>query len=341
MGDKLTAMDVVAGVDLSRASTTVELRLVETGRLLSRAVAAHDRTSPTTWWNSFEQAFSMATAGVGSPPIGAISVAAHAGLVALDPAGDVLATSRDRADCEPDVRWLHEQLPAGAAGWAQACGSVPTGAFPIAQLSWLHRSHPEAWSRLARVCLPHDWLTAQLAGAFTTDRGDASRTGYWSATAGYRFDLLAVVDSELDWPSRLPRVCDPIDVVGEWNGAIVAPGTGDLMAAALALGLGVGDVAVTTTEAITVSNVSVADPSGTIAGFADANGRFLPTVSITEGDTDVAVESLARQFDLDGARFDVTDLVATGACVQAAASLLRRDPTLVRADWSAELELSA
>jgi len=303
-------------------------------------VAAHDRTSPTTWWNSFEQAFSMATAGVGSPPIAAISVAAHAGLVALDSAGDVLATSRDRADCEPDAGWLLQQLPAGAAGWAQACGSTPTGAFPIAQLSWLHRSHPEAWSRLARVCAPHDWLTARLTGAFTTDRGDASRTGYWSATSGYRFDLLAVVDAELDWSTMLPSVCDPIDVVGEWNGAIVAPGTGDLMAIALALGLGVGDVAVSSIEAITVSNVSVADPSGTIAGFADANGRFLPTVGIIDGDADAAVASLARQFDLDGAPFDGTGLVATGACVQAAATLLRRDPTLVRAEWSAELEPS-
>lgn len=337
MGDKLTPMDVVAGVDSSSHATTVELRVAATGQLISSAVAAHEGGSPTAWWSAFEQAFSMATTGVGSPPIAAISVAATAGMVVLDHDGEVLATARDSADCDPDAGWLMKQLPAGAAGWAQACGSVPTGAFSIAQLSWLHRSDGDLWSRVSRVCLPHDWLTAQLTGSFTTDRGDASRTGYWSASAGYRFDLLAIVDSDVAWSTMLPTVCDPIDVVGTWSGAIVAPGTGDLMATALAVGLGVGDVAVTRMNAFTVSNGGVADPSGSVAGFADANGRFLPTATIIENDTDAAISSLARQFDLDGARMDAPDLVAAGACVQAAATLFRRDPTDVRADWPSEL----
>ncbi len=337
MGDKLTPMDVVAGVDSSNNATTIELRVAATGQLLSSAEAAHDTESPAAWWEAFERAFSMATTEVGSPPIAAISVAARAGMVALDHDGGVVAIGRDSADCDPDAHWLLKQLPAGAAGWAHACGSVPTGAFSIAQLSWLHRSDGELWSRVSRVCLPHDWLTAQLTGNFTTDRGDASRSGYWSASAGYRFDLLAIVDSELGWPTMLPTVCDPIEVVGEWSGAIVAPGTGDLMATALAIGLGAGDVAVTRRNAFTVSNVGVADPSGAVAGFSDANGRFLPTAEITDHDTDTAVASLARHFELDGERRDAPGLVAAGACVQAAATLFRRDPTDVRADWQGEL----
>ena len=49
---------------------------------------------------------------------------------------------------------------------------------------------------MAAVCLPHDWLTWRLGGAarpdaLTTDRGDASGTGYWSpAEERYRSDLL-------------------------------------------------------------------------------------------------------------------------------------------------------
>ena len=110
--------------------------------------------------------------------------------------------------------------------------------FTITKLSWLHRREPEAWRRLATVVLPHDWLTYRLTGRLVTDRGDASGTGYWSASSGtYRPDLLAIVDAERDWSNAVPEVLGPRDVAGEWRGAVVAPGTGDNMAAALGVGL--------------------------------------------------------------------------------------------------------
>ena len=65
------------------------------------------------------------------------------------------------------------------------------------------RNEPEAFARLAHVVLPHDWLTFRLTGSLTTDRGDASGTGYWSAASGsYRADLLALVDADRDWSGR-------------------------------------------------------------------------------------------------------------------------------------------
>ena len=70
--------------------------------------------------------------------------------------------------------------------------------------------------RVARVCLPHDWLTWKLTGEFVTDRGDASGTGYFSATENaYRLDLLEIVDGSVDWDARLPRVLDPSDRAAE------------------------------------------------------------------------------------------------------------------------------
>jgi hypothetical protein len=61
----------------------------------------------------------------------------------------------------------------------------------------------------------------------------------------------------------------------------VAAGTGDNMGAALGLGLAPGEVAVsigTSGTAFAVTSVPAADPSGSVAGFADATGRFLPLV---------------------------------------------------------------
>jgi xylulokinase len=130
--------------------------------------------------------------------------------------------------------------------------------------------------------LPHDWLTFRLSGRLVTDRGDASGTGYWSAATGsYRYDLLDLVSDERDWSSAVPVVLGPTEAAGKWHAAVVAPGTGDNMAGALGVGLRSGDVAISIGTSGTVYSVSdqpAADPSGFVAGFADATGRFLPLV---------------------------------------------------------------
>jgi xylulokinase len=179
-------------------------------------------------------------------------------------------------------------------------------------LSWLHRSEPEAWARLAHVLLPHDWLTYRLTGAFVTDRGDASGTGYWSPITGeYRWDLLAVVDKDRDWSTVVPRVAAPGDVVGHWNGIPVACGTGDNMGAALGLGLTAGTAVIsigTSGTAYAVAQSATADPTGAVAGFADAAGGFLPlacTLNATK-----ATDAIARLLGVGHEEFDALALAA-------------------------------
>jgi xylulokinase len=128
--------------------------------------------------------------------------------------------------------------------------------------------------------LPHDYLSWQLAGRPgepTTDRGDASGTGYWSPSEeGW---LPALVQQALGREVRLPRIASAAEAVGDHDGTAIAPGTGDNMAAALGLGLRDGDVAVsigTSGVASMVAADPIADGTGAISGFADATGRFLP-----------------------------------------------------------------
>ena len=303
-------MPLVAGVDSSTQSSKVEVRDADTGALVADGRAHHPVTTPprseqdpAAWWTAFEAAWAMA----GAPDVAAIAVGGQQhGMVVLDADGAVIRPAKLWNDTEsaPDAGWLLRQLPDGAAGWAAACGSVPVAAFTITKLSWLHRCEPEQWSRLAKVLLPHDWLTGQLTGEFMTDRGDASGTGYWSPAAGeYRWDLLAIVDAERDWTdggAGGPRPARGGRDVGQ---AVVAPGTGDNMAAALGLGLAPGDVAVsigTSGTVYAVSDAPTADPTGAVAGFADATGRFLPLVC-TLNATKVT-DAVARLLgvDLDG-----------------------------------------
>jgi xylulokinase len=103
----------------------------------------------------------------------------------------------------------------------------------------------------------------------------------------------------------VPRVAAPTEVVGEWNGAPVACGTGDNMAAALGLGLSPGVAAVsigTSGTAYAVAERWTADPAGAVAGFADASGRFLPLVC-TLNATKV-IDAMARLLGVDHDEFD-------------------------------------
>src|SRR5206468_1384112 len=83
----------------------------------------------------------------------------------------------------------------------------PVASFTVAKLRWLATHEPAHAVRVARVLLPHDWLTWRLAGAPaapTTDRGDASGTGYFSPSTGqWRHDLLPLA---LAPAAALPRV---------------------------------------------------------------------------------------------------------------------------------------
>ncbi len=320
-------MPLVAGVDASTQSTTVEVRDADSGSVVARASAPHPTTTPpiseqdpVTWWQAFETAW----AAIGAPTVAAIAVAAQQhGAVPLDADRNVLrpALLWNDTRAAPDARWLRTQVD--DTGWAASTGSVPVAAFTIAKLSWIHRTEPEVWSRLAHLVLPHDWMTARLTGALgvggelTTDRGDASGTGYWSPADGeYRTDLLAVVDAERDWSDVVPRVAAPDEVVGRWGDAVVAPGTGDNMAAALGLALAPGHAVMSIGTSGTVyarSDRPTHDATGAVAGFADAAGGFLPLVCTLNGAK--VLDAVRHLLGVDHGEFDRLALaaIATGS----------------------------
>jgi xylulokinase len=302
---------LVLGVDSSTQSTKVEMRDADTGDLIGSGRAPHPPTSPPRSEQdpeSWRRALVEARHQAGSPPVVAVAVAAQQhGLVALDRNSEVIRPAKLWNDTEsaPDAQWLVDQL-GGPAAWAEACGVVPVASLTISKLSWLHRCEPEHFARIARVLLPHDWLTFRVSGRFTTDRGDASGTGYWSpAESRWRTDLLDLVDDTKRWDACLPDVLGPTEAAREREGVVIAPGTGDNMAAALGVGLEPGQVAIsigTSGTVFTVADKPVVDPKGYVAGFADATGRFLP-LACTLNATKV-VDAFARLLDVELTQFD-------------------------------------
>ncbi|QIS11903.1 xylulokinase [Nocardia arthritidis] len=277
-------MTTVAGVDSSTQSCKVVVCDADTGEILDRATAPHPdgtEVSPESWWQALH------SVGNGRfHRVDAIAIAGQQhGLVALDgthrPVRDALLWNDTRSAAAA------EQLVTefgGPRAWADAVGSVPLAAFTVAKLRWFADHEPELADRTRRIMLPHDYLTWRLRGADaepTTDRGDASGTGYWSPVTGeYRKDILSLAFRGRE--PELPRVAAPAEIVG-WTpaGVPVAAGTGDNAGAALGLAIGPGDVVVSLGTSGTVfarNTVPSADPTGAVAGFADATGAFLPLV---------------------------------------------------------------
>jgi xylulokinase len=284
-------MTLVAGVDSSTQACKVVVRDAATGALVREGRAPHpDGTEvhPDHWWTALQEA---AAAAGGLDDVTAVAVGAQQhGMVVLDGEGAVVRPALLWNDTRsaPQATRLTGQL--GAQAWADAVGLVPVASFTVTKLAWLAEHEPDAAARVAAVCLPHDWLTWKLRGApgveaVTTDRGDASGTGYFSAATGeYRHDLL---QAALGHDALLPRVVSPAGTAGDGTvaglgtGAVLGVGTGDNMAASLGVGARPGDVIVsigTSGVVSAVSEVPAADPTGTVAGFADATGRYLPLV---------------------------------------------------------------
>ncbi|SDN68883.1 xylulokinase [Geodermatophilus sp. DSM 45219] len=281
-------MPLVAGVDSSTQACKVVVRDASSGALVREGRAPHPdgtEVDPAAWESALDRA--LAQAG-GLDDVAAVAVGGQQhGMVCLDDDGAVVRPALLWNDTRSAgaARDLTAELGGGQA-WADAVGLVPVASFTVTKLRWLADAEPANAARTAAVCLPHDWLTWRLAGApgldaLVTDRGDASGTGYWSAATGeYRPDLL---ERALGHGAVVPRVLDPAEPAGSTpDGVLLGPGSGDNAAAALGLAAEPGDVVCSIGTSGVVSIVSTtpaADPSGTVAGFADATGNFLPLIA--------------------------------------------------------------
>ncbi|MGC3994303.1 MAG: FGGY family carbohydrate kinase [Propionicimonas sp.] len=296
-------MPVVAGVDSSTQSCTIELRDADTGRLRGTGRALHPSTTPpvseqhvSDWWDALRVALRLACrdAGVDPREIAAISVGAQChGLVALDASDSEIRPVKlwNDTTSAPDVERLLESRP--QESWVGEVLLPLNPALTIAKLAWLARNEPENLARVRRLMVPHDWLTFRLTGSHVTDRSDASGTGYFSADQGrFRPDLLGEhVSDAIDWAGALPTVLGPEDAAGVVRAdtaaelglradVVVGPGGGDQHLAAVGMGLARGEVAFSLgTSGVVFTPTSLPDHRDWSVDYVcDATGGYLPLV---------------------------------------------------------------
>ena len=295
----------VAGVDSSTQSCKIVICDPASGKIIREGRASHPEGSevdPQAWWDAFLEA--VRAAG-GLDDVRALSVGGQQhGMVCLDSQGEVIRPAllwndtRSAGAAEELTRERGDgDRERGARWWAQATGLVPVASFTVTKLRWLADNEPENARKIAAVCLPHDWLSWRIRGGFEavgleglcTDRSDASGTGYMDrADAVYRREILAQalrISLEEAEGIILPKICEPMEAMGcgdlaqGWGEIAIGPGCGDNAGAALGVGLGVGQALLslgTSGVVAVVSESPVEDPSGQVAGFADASGHWLP-----------------------------------------------------------------
>ena len=295
----------VAGVDSSTQSCKVVIYDPATGGIIREGRASHpdgSEVDPQAWWEAFLEA--VRAAG-GLDDVRALSVGGQQhGMVCLDERGEVIRPAllwNDTRSAEAARELILERgdgdSEAGARWWAHATGLVPVASFTVTKLRWVADNEPENARKIAAICLPHDWLSWKIRGGFEavgleglcTDRSDASGTGYMDrADAVYRREILAQalrISLEEAEGIILPKICEPMEAMGfgdprhGWGEIAIGPGCGDNAGAALGVGLGVGQALLslgTSGVVAVVSETPVEDPSGQVAGFADASGHWLP-----------------------------------------------------------------
>lgn len=275
---------------------------------------------PRHWWDALGTAIADA-GGLADVGAVAIAGQQH-GMVVLDADGRVIRDAllwNDVRSADAAAQMVEEL---GREAWVARTGLVPVASFTGTKLRWLRDAEPENASRVAAVALPHDWLSWRLRGygpadesplgpdleALATDGSDASGTAYWDPSRReYDADLFELAlgrsmrvasgtaPGNQAGAVVVPRVVAPDAAMGTLDrdiplpngavapeGLVVGAGLGDNAGAALGLGLGPGDVAVslgTSGTVFGVTDAEVADPSGTVAGFADGSGSRLPIVT--------------------------------------------------------------
>lgn len=297
--------DLVVGIDSSTQSCKVLVCDAATLEVVREAKTSHPdgtEVDPAHWWSALQVAIQQAG---GLDGVKALSVGGQQhGLVALNREGRVVRNALLWNDTRsaPQADQLIEKF--GKKFLTEHTGSVPVASFTATKLLWVSQNEPQLAKTIAAVCLPHDYLTWRLAGygpegesefgpqlnELVTDRSDASGTGYFDGTKNEY--VREILDFIIDHEIVLPKVLAAAEVAGKIAPGLAAElgatgevllggGMGDNAGAAMGLNLQSGDIAISIGTSGTIFGVvpgPSADESAAIAGFASADGHYLPLI---------------------------------------------------------------
>ena len=295
------------GIDCGTQGTKALVLDAGSGQVRGAGSASHTLLSaangrreqqPQQWLEAFEQATAqaLAAAGISGERILGIGVSGQQhGLVLLDEQGAVLRPAKLWCDTESSTenQRLLDHL-GGEAGSLQRLGVAIAPGYTVSKLLWTQEQHPDVFSRIAHILLPHDYLNHWLTGRACSEYGDASGTGYFNVrTRSWDRELLNFIDSSGRLCDALPELIESDQPVGSLRpqiarqlglnpDAVVASGGGDNMMGAIGTGnIRPGAITMSMGTSGTLyaySDQPTVSPHAQVATFCSSSGGWLPLI---------------------------------------------------------------
>jgi len=322
----MTNHQLFLGIDCGTQGTKAIILDALSGQVLGQGAAAHKLISgangrreqdPAQWLDALTLATRRAllAADVDGQAILGIGVSGQQhGLVLLDHQGKVLRPAK--LWCDTETADENDRLLThlgGDKGSLERLGVVIAPGYTVSKLLWTREQHPEIFSRIAHVMLPHDYLNYWLTGRSCSEYGDASGTGYFNVrTRQWDLQLLRDIDPSGRLQAALPELIDAHAAVGTLLPGIadhlginprarVSSGGGDNMMGAIGTG-NIKPGAITMSLGSSGTVYAYADqpkvsPDAAVATFCSSSGGWLPlicTMNLTN-----ATGVIRELFDLD------------------------------------------
>lgn len=160
---------------------------------------------------------------VGEGEVSEISVRSeHSGVVVLGGTAmlrPVLWSDDSRS--EDDAMWCNKKYP--SEWWVERIGETVRSVHGITKLSWIHRTEPQIWSQISRICGADDYVRWRLLGEpidalVITPETIASMGLGVESSAGADEDVLRLLDAGMNWSRVIPGVVSRGTVLGVRRG---------------------------------------------------------------------------------------------------------------------------
>jgi len=312
-------MSLVIGIDVGTQSVKLVAYDPEAHRMVathSRALALIAREDGTReqhpeWWIDAIRACFAELEPRQRARAAAIGVSGQQhGFVPLDAEGRVLAPAK--LWCDTSTQAECEEIMAALGGprrCVELAGNPILAGYTASKLPWTRKHRADAYSRLASILLPHDYVNFWLTGERWMECGDASGTGWLDVrTRQWSAPMLAATDAQRDLAALLPTLVDA-DASFEMSAAIaeelglprnvrVSAGGGDNMMAAIGtgnvapgmLGMSLG----TSGTLFACADRAAVDDAARWAAFCSSTGGWLPLICTMN--CTVATETVAHAF---------------------------------------------
>ena len=265
------------GIDLGTSGVKAVLAdgqqaIVATGDAplaVSRPHPLWSEQDPEDWW----RATCVAVAAIRAENPAAMAAVAGIGLSG-QMHGATLLDSGDRV-IRPAILWNDgrsgaecDELEARVPASRDITGNLAMPGFTAPKLLWVARNEPEAFSRVAKVLLPKDYVRLRMTGEHVSEMSDAAGTLWLDVAArDWSGPMLAATGLSRDHMPHLVEGSEPGGslrgaVASEWGvpaGVPVAGGAGDNAAAAAGIGAvkpGAGFLSLGTSGVLFVSNAA-------------------------------------------------------------------------------------